>query len=51
MHIALPDCYVLASAEAVGATPVFKKLEEEMRPVFRRFEKSRRVKFLYEIRL
>ena len=32
LRIALLDCYVIASAEALGATPLFKKLEEEMKP-------------------
>ncbi len=33
LHIALPDCYVIAAAEAVNAVPLFKKLEKEMEPV------------------
>ena len=35
LRIALPDCYVIASAERVGATPLFKRVEEEMRPVLK----------------
>ncbi|RLE95405.1 MAG: PIN domain nuclease [Thermoprotei archaeon] len=31
--IALPDCYVIATAERVEARPLFKKLEREMKPV------------------
>ena len=33
LRIALPDCYVIATAVAINATPLFKRLEEEMRPV------------------
>ena len=33
LRIALPDCYVIATAEKVGAKPLFKKLEREMEPV------------------
>ncbi len=33
LRIALPDCYVIASAEAVRAVPLFRGLEDEMRPV------------------
>lgn len=50
LRIALPDCYVIASAEAVEAIPVFKKLEEEMKPVLNEL-KSLDVRFLDEIPL
>ena len=33
LRIALPDCFVLASAWRVGGAALFKKVEEEMRPV------------------
>ena len=32
LHIALPDCYVIATAEALHATPLFKKIEKVMIP-------------------
>lgn len=50
LHIALTECYVIASAETVEAIPLFKELEEEMKPVesdLRRLS----VKFLDEIEL
>jgi predicted nucleic acid-binding protein len=50
LHIALPDCYVIASAEAIGARPLFKRLEEEMRPIADALRKLG-VKFLDEIEL
>ena len=48
--IALPDCYVIASAKAVNATPLFKKLEKEMRPIVNDL-RLLGVKFLNEIKL
>jgi len=33
LRIALPHCYVIATAERVEARPLFKKLEREMKPV------------------
>jgi len=33
LRIALPDCYVIATAEAVKATPLFKGVEGEMKPI------------------
>ena len=33
LRIALPDCIVIAVAEAVGGAPVFRRLEREMEPV------------------
>ena len=32
MRISLPDCYVIATAKALRATPLFLKLEREMEP-------------------
>lgn len=48
LRIALSDCYVIASAEAVNAVPLFKAVEKEMMPVI---DELRRlgVKFLEEI--
>ena len=50
LHIALPDCYVIASAETVNAAPLFRKVEEEMVPVLSNIKKLG-VKFLDEIEL
>lgn len=33
LRISLADCYVIASAVALGATPLFRHAEAEMRPV------------------
>ncbi len=49
LRIALPDCYVLATAQAVGATPLFRKPEEEMRPVMNELRELG-VKFLDEMK-
>ncbi len=49
LRIALPDCYVLATAQAIGATPLFRKPEEEMMPVMNELRELG-VKFLDEIR-
>lgn len=48
LRIALPDCYVIASAEAVEGTPVFRSLESEMKPVLNDLRRLG-VKFLKEI--
>lgn len=48
LHIALPDCYVIATAEALHATPLFKKIEKEMKPIQDILRKLG-VKFLEEI--
>lgn len=48
LHIALPDCYVIASAKVIGGTPLFKKVEEEMKRVKLEMEKLG-VRFLDEI--
>ncbi|MEM0311634.1 MAG: PIN domain-containing protein [Ignisphaera sp.] len=50
LHIALPDCYVIASAEKVKATPLFKRIEDEMKPIINDLGKLG-VKFLDEIKL
>ena len=48
LHIALPDCYVIAAAEKVDAIPLFKKIEKKMKPVSEILKKLR-VKFLDQI--
>ena len=48
LRIALPDCYVIASAEAVRAIPLFRKVEEEMKPVLSDL-RALGVKFLNEL--
>ena len=50
LHITLPDCYIIASAETINATPVFKKIEEEMKPIIRNLRRLG-VKFFGEIEL
>ena len=50
LRIALPDCYVIASAEAVEAEPIFKKPEEEMMPMMNELRRLG-IKFLNEIRI
>jgi len=32
LHLSLPDCYVIASAISLAATPLFRSLEREMKP-------------------
>ncbi len=39
LRIALPDCFVIASAKKIGGAALFKKVEEEMRPVFKELRK------------
>jgi len=48
LHIALPDCYVIATAEKVNATPLFKRIEKEMKPTSDILKKLG-VKFLDQI--
>jgi len=48
LHIALPDCYVIAAAEVMNAIPVFKKVEREMKLVLNKL-RNLKVKFLNEI--
>ncbi len=50
LRIALPDCYVIATALAVRGTPIFRSLEEEMRPVERDL-RSLGVRFLSELEM
>ncbi len=50
LRIALPDCLVIATAEAVKAVPIFKKPEEEMKPVMSSLRQLG-VKFLEEIQV
>jgi predicted nucleic acid-binding protein len=39
LRIALPDCYVISTAEVIDARPLFKREENEMRPVINSLEK------------
>ena len=48
LHMALPDCYVIATAEKVDAIPLFKKIEKKMKPASEILKKLR-VKFLDQI--
>jgi len=48
LHIALPDCYVIATAEVVEATPIFKRAERVMEPILNNLRKLK-VKFLDEV--
>lgn len=48
LRIALPDCYVIATAEKIDAEPLFKKIEKEMQPTLDDLKKLR-VKFLDQI--
>lgn len=47
LRIALPDCFVLASAGKIGGAALFKKVGEEMRPVINELRK-RKVLFAQE---
>ncbi len=38
LRIALPDCYVIASAELMGGSPLFRGVEREMEPVLDKLE-------------
>ncbi len=48
LHIALPDCYVIATAEAINAKPLFKKIEKEMKTILNKLRRLG-VLFLDEI--
>ncbi|MCD6504115.1 PIN domain-containing protein [Candidatus Bathyarchaeota archaeon] len=48
LRLALPDCYVLATAESMNAVPLFRKPEKEMERVFDRLRKMK-TKFLGEV--
>lgn len=50
LHLALPDCYVIATAEAINAKPLFRRIEEEMKPVLEELKRLG-AEFLDEIRL
>ena len=50
LHLALPDCYVIASASAVDGTPLFRSIEREMKPVLNKL-RVYRVKFLEELKI
>jgi len=50
LGIALPDCYVIATAESVKASPLFKTIEKEMEPVQAELKKLG-VKFLKDIEI
>ncbi len=45
LRIALPDCFVIAAAQIIGAKPLFRKVEEEMKPIEGKL-KGMGVKFL-----
>jgi len=47
MRLALTDCYVIATAKTLKATPLFLKLEKEMEPHRVQLEKYG-VKYLIE---
>jgi predicted nucleic acid-binding protein len=47
LRIALPDCYIIASAESLNAVPVFRKVEAEMAYVYDKL-KQYNIKFLEE---
>ncbi|RLG60897.1 PIN domain nuclease [Candidatus Geothermarchaeota archaeon] len=50
LHLALPDCYVIASASAVDGIPLFRSIEREMKPVLNKL-KTYGVKFLEELEI
>jgi len=50
LHLALPDCYVIATAETINAKPLFRRIEEEMKPVLEELKRLG-VEFLDEMRL
>ena len=50
LGIALPDCYVIASAEKIKAVPLFKEPEKEMKKVMSEL-RNLGVKFLNEVEL
>jgi predicted nucleic acid-binding protein len=50
LRIALADCLVIASAEAIKAVPLFRKPEKEMKPVMSSLRQLG-VKFLGEIQV
>jgi len=48
LHIALPDCYVIAAGQMLDATPLFKAIEREMKPIRESLEELG-VAFLQEL--
>ena len=48
LGIALTDCYVIAAAETVEATPLFRRIEKEMKPVLTELRRYN-VTFLEEV--
>jgi len=50
LRIALADCFVIATSEAVGAVSVFKTPEKEMKPILNDIRRLG-VKFIDEIRI
>jgi len=48
LYIALPDCYVIATAKDIEAIPLFKTVEKEMEPVLKELRRLG-LKFLDEI--
>ena len=48
LGIALTDCYVIAAAETVEATPLFRRIEKEMEPVLTELRRYN-VTFLEEV--
>ena len=38
LRVALPDCYVIATAELIEASPLFRRVERQMKPVLDRLE-------------
>ena len=50
LHIALPDCTVLATAEALNAKPLFKKQEKEMKPIMEQM-RNLGILFLDEVKI
>ena len=50
LYIALPDCYVIATAESINAIPLFRSVESEMKPVLNELKRLK-VKFLEELNI
>lgn len=50
LHIALPDCYVIATAEFVKAKPLFRSVEKEMKSIVTEL-KGIGVRFLEEMEI
>jgi len=50
LNIALLDCYVIATADALGATPLFRNIEKEMETILDDL-RNLNVKFLNELKI